>query len=602
MVAYLLNIVKLVKNFLKKYWAVVIGVIVVAVFTGLPSFLFFQRVGNDFAGVYPVNNGDTLFYLARTQEVFDGHKAINHQYFWEHKNSTYAQARGAEYFFGFIADIFHISLPALQIIMDFVSPAIIFILTYLLLYTIAPHKYAAVILPLLTFTLAFGGITKPMHPQLSLPILIIFLIFWVRFIKNNQDKRFNAVLAGAFFGLLFLTYHYHWMFAITLTGIYFLILLLRQDWLNTKYYLLMWGVAVAAGIPYLLQFISGAKVPYYAEMLVRIGLYHSHLPETYPRLAVALVWLAFFIFFARYYKLEEKPAAQIIASLLIANVLFPNHQLITGIIVENANHWAWMPLFIFIISGHYIFWVISRQQEQERKRAIIKKIMLAILFILIIAPAYRFSTFTLQPFLQLYADRSSAGFRPASPIDTKNLQYYSTIFDWINENTEPDAVIFSDSRLMSFIPVYTRANVYNTEYAQWLPGSDQEIIERSLLTKFFDEDAYVNGEFQVEKFYNLIWAMTRQTEENTHTILDNYGLSWRLRYEPKYSISQEKEKIQAVYANLKIFGWDINLLKKYRLDYIIWDKNFKPEWKLDEYQQLSKVYEDNNVAIYTLAR
>lgn len=590
------------KIWLKKHWLIIAATIIVAIFTGLPSLLFFQRVGDNFAGVYPVNNGDALFYLARTQEIFDGHQAINHQYFWEHKNSTYAQARGAEYFFAFIADIFSISLPALQVIMDFVSPAIIFILTYFLLYAIAPYKYTAVILPLLTFTLVFGGITKPMHPQISLPILIVFLIFWVKLIKNNQDKRFNAVLAGAFFGLLFLTYHYHWMFVIVLTGTYFLILLLQKDWLNVKYYFLMWGVAVAAGIPYLLQFISGAKVPYYAEMLVRIGLYHSHLPETYPRLTVALVWLAFFIFFARYYKLADKPATQIIASLLIANVLFPNHQLITGIIVENANHWAWMPLFIFIISGHYIFWVISRQPEQERKRVMIKKIILTILFILIIAPAYRLSTFTLQPFLRLYTDRSMASFRPASPIDTKNLQYYSVVFSWINEYAEPDAVIFSDPRLMSFIPVYTQANVYDSAYKQWLPGSDQEVIERSLLAKFFDKDAYVNGEFQVEKFYNLIWAMTRQTEENTHTILDNYGLSWRLQYEPKYSISQEKEKIQTVYTNLKSNGWDIALLKKYRLDYIIWDKNFKPEWKLDDYQQLNKVYEDDNVAIYTFSK
>src|SRR3989338_6621419 len=91
-----------------------------------------------------------------------------------------------------------------------------------------------------------------------------------------------------------------------------------------------------------------------AETMVRLGLYFSHLPESYPRLAVALVWLAFFVWFARYYKIEQEKKAQIVATLLIANVLYPNHQLVTGMIFENAVHWSWMPVLIFVVSAHYV--------------------------------------------------------------------------------------------------------------------------------------------------------------------------------------------------------------------------------------------------------
>ena len=84
--------------FIRKYWLVILGTLVVALFTGLPSIFFFQRMGDDFKGVYPVFNGDALFYQARVREIADGHLGLNHQYFFEHKNIVYPQQIGAEYF------------------------------------------------------------------------------------------------------------------------------------------------------------------------------------------------------------------------------------------------------------------------------------------------------------------------------------------------------------------------------------------------------------------------------------------------------------------------------------------------------------------------
>ena len=145
---------------------------------------------------------------------------------------------------------------------------------------------------------------------------------------------------------------------------------------------------------------------------------------------------------------------------------------------------------------------------------------------------------------------------------------------------------------MAFIPIYTHANIYNTDYAQWLPGSDEEVIERVLLANFFNQD------FKIEKLNGIIWIQPRQTEYNTHIIVDKFGLDWKLKYEPKYTIKQEQEKIQVVYKNLQQAGWDIGLLKKYRLDYIIWDKKTNPEWSLNEYKELNKVHEEGEVEIY----
>jgi len=584
-------------NFLKKYWIVIVGAIVVGMFTVMPWLLFLNRVGDDFQGVWPQYNGDAFFYLARAHEVFDGHPDMNHQYFWEHKNDVYPQAIGAESFLAFISKILNIDLPTLQVAMDFISPAILYILTFILLMTVFRQKYLATFIPLILY-IVLGGVNKPVHPQLSLPLLLIFLIFWIRLIKLDKQKIQNAILAGVMFGLLFLTYHYHWMLLIVLTGIFILILLLNKKWLELKYHSLMLIIAVIIGIPYFIQLFVGTQVSYYAEMMTRMGMYYSHMPETWPRLIVALVWLGFFIFFARYYKIENKPTTQAITSLLIANVMFPNHQVITGIIVQNANHWPWMPILIFAITTHYIINYILKHKA-EIKGWKINRVILIITLILFIVPVWRLSTFAFKPFLQNYKVNDIENLVQYGVIPTENLQYYRSILDWMNENITSDSVILSDNVLMNFIPVYTHANVYYIDYAQWLPNSDQEIAERIILSRFFDKEYFTEEGYGVKNHERILWIQPAQTEYNTHVILDSFGLDWKLDYEPQYSLVKEHEKIKKIYQNLQTEGWNINLLKKYKLDYIVWDKNREPEWNLHKYPELMRIYDIDGIEIYT---
>lgn len=584
-------------NWLKKYWLVIIGAIIVGGFTGLPNLLFLQRMGDNFQGVWPQFNGDSFFYLARAHEVFDGHPEMNHQYFWEHKEDRYSQANNLEYLIAVTSDAFNIDLPTLQVWLDFTAPVLIFLLTFILLYKIAPNKYTAVILPLILYTAVIGGISKPVHPQLSLPILLFFLIFWFELVKFKKQKARNAVLAGVMFGVLFLTYHYHWMFLVPLTGVFILILLLSKKWLELKYHILMLSVALIVGIPYFIQFFQGSKMPYYQEMMVRMGMYYTHMPETFPRLIVGLVWLLFFIFFAKHFKLENNPKAQAIASLLIVNVLFPNHQLITGIVLQNANHWSWMPILIFSIATHYIInFILARRAEKKCRK--MDKAILAIAIILLVVPAYRLSTFNLKPFLETYSICEAKDFIHYGSICAEDLQYYRNVFDWVEKYIDSDSVILADDILMNFIPVYTHANIYYSEYAQWLPNSDREITERIMLSRFFDKEYFADGKYGIENNERILWIQPGQTEYNTHIIFDKFGVNWKLDYKPQYSLAKEQEKVRAVYDELQTEGWNINLLKKYRLDYIIWDRNREPDWNLYKYPELMRIYDQDGVEIY----
>lgn len=570
-----------IRLWFKKYCLVTLATVIVALFTGLPSLVFFQRVGDGFRGVYPVFNGDALYYQARVREIGDGHPTLNHQYFFEHKDATYPQATGAEYFVYGLSKLFGVSAPALQIVFDFLLPAIIFLLTYLLFKKISSNEYTAVFLPILLYTVVMGGLFKPLHPQATLPLLLLFLIFWARLIISQEKKWFNSVMAGIFWGLLFLSYFYHWSFLAVVVGIYILILLLSKSFAELKYHGVMIGIAGFIGIPYWLRIFDGLNAPFHAETAVRVGMYFSHLPESYPRLAVALVWLVFFVWFAGRYRNEQEKKTQIAATLLIANVLYPNHQLITGIILNNASHWSWMPILIFAFSAHYAIDVLKRENMQAWKN----RLMAVAVVILLILPAWRLSTFLWHYYPDQYGKNI-----------TEDRQYYADVFSWIEANAKKDDVIFSDMELMSFIPVYTSANVYNSYYGFVLPGSDAEVIERTLLSRFFEPDFFIGNSFGLDDEARILWSFPGDAEKNTHTIAGR----WVIPYEPQYSLEKERAKVAEVYNNFVKSGWDVSLLKKYRLDYIIWDKKEKPGWNLEQYKELELVEGLGNVLVYRL--
>ncbi|MEK7125715.1 MAG: hypothetical protein AAB880_02245, partial [Patescibacteria group bacterium] len=237
------------------------------------------------------------------------------------------------------------------------------------------------------------------------------------------------------------------------------------------------------------------------------------------------------------------------------------------------------PLVIFIFSGHYIIGVLIQRNVRLWKNFI----TLLLTSVLLILPTWRLSTFLWPAYPRQYKKNL-----------VEDRQYYGEVFAWINANTEKDAVILSDMQLMNFIPVYTAANVYHSYYAFVLPGSDQEIIERTLFSHFFEPEFFTVEEFGFKDRAHILWSFVEDTEKNTHTI----ARRWTIPYEPVYSLEKERAKVSEVYDGLVKTGWNVSLLKKYRLDYIIWDKNIEPDWNLEHYKELELVVRVGDVLIY----
>jgi hypothetical protein len=287
----------------------------------------------------------------------------------------------------------------------------------------------------------------------------------------------------------------------------------------------------------------------------------------------------FFIFFSQYYKIGNKTETLVISSLLIANILYPNHQIITSVIVQNANHWATMPIFIYALSAGYMFSVL----KENGWRLHSNKFALVMLIILLVVPSWRLATFLLPSALRNFSHGA-----------LEDLQYYAPIMSWINKNTPSNSVIFSNLEFMRLVPVYTHADVYYSEYAFNLPGSDKEIIERALLSNFFNPGFFAQENFGMQEDSRILWVQPAQSERNTHRVYNWFRIKW----EPKYSLEKETQKVAEVYEELKAQGWGTDLLKKYQVDYIVWDKMLRPQWGLENYRELENVYQQDEVGVW----
>ncbi len=576
---------KEILSWLKQYWLVMFGTCVVVAFTALPSLFFFQNIGNDFKGLYPVFNADALYYQTRVQEIADGHYALNHPYFFEHKDIPYPQAHGGEYVVFGISKLFGLTAPALQIVFDIIAPAIIFILSYLLFKRFSKNEYTSVLFPALVYTFAMGGLFKPINPQVTLPLLLLFFLFWVHLVQDKQHKLRNSIIAGVVWGALFLTYFYHWSFLVVVIGLYMLYLIVEKKYSELKYHGVMIGIAGVLGIPYFVRVIQSLQAPFHTETSVRVGMYFSHMPESIPRLGVALIWVVVFIFFIKHYRCVKDTKAWLVGTLLLANVIYPNHQVITGVIVQNAVHWSWMPLLVFALSAQYMLSVV-RSKAPSFKNIVV----FSVVVLMFILPAWRLHSFIWPGYVAKYNIREFV-----------EQQYYVDIFDWINTHTEKDTVILSDIEMMKYIPAYTHANVFNTHYAFNLPGSDVEIVERALLANYFNPTFFEN-DFNYPLGSRLLWSFPNESEKNTQIFARGWNIGKKKMFEEQYSMEKELAFVQEVYQDLIKQGWDISLLTRYQLDYIVWDMRKHPEWSINQYPELKLVARIGDVAIYQLEK
>jgi hypothetical protein len=178
-------------------------------------------------------------------------------------------------------------------------------------------------------------------------------------------------------------------------------------------------------------------------------------------------------------------------------------------------------------------------------------------------------------------------------IERQNL---AGVFQWLNSNTDKEDVIFANSQLSELIPIYTSDNVYYFGMAGLFFLPNKEMQERYLINNYW-EDISMSS---VALDYGPILGAYYQSN---HMINDNKNkLRKLLLLEPKsYPVVPPDEIRKFVDFSDQIKKGDFEKqLKKYRVDYLIWDKKTNPNWPIQNLTFLDLQYEKNDIAIYKI--
>lgn len=249
------------------------------------------------------------------------------------------------------------NLQAGFIVADFILPALLFIFAYFFIKKISGSPPTAIIsglclvlvrdlfvylpypMPMLKFL--FGKpeyindlpITRSYHPQLSVLIYIVFIIFLYRAMIMKTFRKKDILFAGFFLGLLFYTYIFHWTTALFGLGIFFILNFRNQRIRRTILMIILMGLIIA--IPYFIGMQSYKMLPFSQDLYLRSTGHRFEFPLPEARRFIILSTLLLIVF-------RKNIFSSLMNSFILTGSLLPDlSYLLLGRDLEGI-HFIWV--------------------------------------------------------------------------------------------------------------------------------------------------------------------------------------------------------------------------------------------------------------------
>ena len=566
------------KSFLKQHWVIIILSAAIGFIFVFPHVYLRTIDRGFFRGVDVLGSDAETHYVARVQEVYDGHLFLGSTYFWEGKNQPYLPPPFLEIATAYLGKILGMNAVQINIFAKFFFGFLLSFLLYFFVLELFGDKYLALMSSALTLlapsllsssdmrsvfsweikNLEFLRYARPLNPAFSSLLLFGYLLSLYRLLKSSQIRY--LFFCAVFLGLSFYAYFYFWTYLFLANGLFVLWFIYKNNWPEVKKIILISAGSLLIALPYLIHTVGLSAFSGYQETSERLGFFISR-SLTVSKLAVFTV---FFIIFAFYKKLLSFNPFFIIA--FTASIFVINHQIITGVNIQN-DHYHWYvitPLAGIALISTFYFYI----------KSILDKKFFP--FVIIVCLAFFFLTGIIVQAKSYFSLRE---------ITILN-QRYAPILKWLNGNTFLDSVVFADGKFSELIPAYTHNNVYYSAYAPYYLNSREDLENRFFLRLFFEG---VNSE-------NIISYLD---EHRSETALYLFGLKYRYTNGCSSCFPDElNEKLAKEYMGFLKEDFMVKA-QKYRLDYVVWDKKENPEWRLP-LDKIEKLFEADDINVYKL--
>ncbi|KKU78933.1 MAG: hypothetical protein UY04_C0022G0001 [Parcubacteria group bacterium GW2011_GWA2_47_7] len=256
------------------FFALVVGLLTLA-----PQLVVENNMGSSYLGIHQQMNDDENYYLARAQDIMDGHPTLSNPYLAEYKDGLSMQFWMPDAFLAVVGSVLFGNLRNGMLAWDFLLPTLLFLVSYAIVFSLIRDRLLSLgTAVLLHFGLFFHEFGRSPSPQFNFIFSLLLTFFLIQVIRTKSVKW--ILLSVASFGALFYSYTYYWTYwivALMLVTIGVFVFFRAKQLLLP--FVSIVGGGIILGIPYFLDTIASTRLPYYAETVERVGMISSHTPS-----------------------------------------------------------------------------------------------------------------------------------------------------------------------------------------------------------------------------------------------------------------------------------------------------------------------------------
>jgi hypothetical protein len=557
-------------SFLKKHLVVILFMFTVGSLSIAPYLLATRALGDGYQGIPLLAMDDEDIYLARMQEVLDGHEAIGSPFFYEYKDMVPLVPPIGEYLYAFPTKWLHFPLTSVALFAKFIFPALLFLMAYRLTSALIAfsdgikHRLTALLggivvtfgyepVPWNLFAWLKGHAlennlslwTRSVNPIVGAIIVFGCLILVVDFVRSKRLR--SAIVAGLIMALS-VSYFFSLGTLLSVIGVLVLAYGIRREWKIVRG--LIWTLAVAflASIPYwisLFRSIGGAEGRKQSE---RYGMLFGHNPLLNKTLLLALFLIAVLtIIAARRERSLRRVVTQdwwiFCTAIILGGLWALNQQIVTGRTIWPYHFVQYTKPLAFVALLVAAFYAIRPRFPR----------------------AWSTGVFLLISIYLMNSGISTAGYESALDF-SRRQQAYAPVFRWLNANMPVDCVALVDEKeelLARLIPAFSHCNVYRSSII--FGGVTEERIFHNYLVYL--------------RLQGVIPETVREhIRTNPYDIRGNFFDNWKTLFTKERSPWLDMKTEEVVQGYTEFYARDFSKeLRRYRLDVLWSDKGFSPE-------------------------
>lgn len=540
--------------------AILIGAIIAA-----PPIIF--HFSKEYKGVEMMKTNTEAHYVAQVQELYDRHYELGNPYLSpDTKDEPYLFPPLGVYLTFGLGKLLGLSAVRAVMVLRFLFTGVLAFLVYYFTFQITKQRLPALVASpfvVLGYSLVdpshiisvlkgngwpiektFIDYGRPITPQLvSLFFFGYLILLWHTLHEAGSRWRIFAIAASIVLGASFYLYLFSWTFIFSLHGFFAIVYAGKKDWQRVKRII---GVSIGGliiAIPYLLHTYAITEHPLYQEVAPRFGFVKSRTPN------VSRLVLSAAVLFAWVYKRLSKEIRLFFIAFFLTAIFVVNEQVITGRFIFNHHyHWYFNTPLVIILLVIVGFTVLSKYPMIARRCAILSVLIFLGYGVTVQAVSYR-----------------------AVQSDVVEEQRYTLLFSWLNETAQKDTTVFAPLPMAHMVPAATHANVYYSSNALYTLVPTERLLHAYLVY------AFLNGVPHEE-----IEAYLQVNRDDISSFA--YGYTYRFQKgictgcfpdEVIVGLVQDYQRFseQTFFAELK----------KYPIDYFVWDKKNDPTWSVDRF-------------------